>query len=560
MASVSFSGNNYSSSSSSSSSSSHVNDNNDTSNTTNNDSSSMPTMMPLLAINQAPPATTSSLMDGSAMPSFIKDMDRIAKQNTVFSFKIEKERQRKVDLDSSIDAARRQLRGIQDKTRNGTIIRDGEYNSKKQINRIEYQLQMARIKLSVSRRDNGTIKSKIDEARKDKLLCMQIIHDLEQELESGKNTALNAQREITFLSDKKYKIKIEITNLKHKLLREMEDFSRELHLAKNNIQITQESIMEEMHHRQLSTFNSMYSSIHSPRPPSHARSKTPVIEDLEGKQQIIISELLSEVGVDSLEQLIQILQTSEDEIFHIYNEIQSKNDENEKLDATIKHLEQELQERIRQLEMLEENTQKLKSELEQNIEHIKASMAKYDRDYSKNLEVLNSASPNLMLLLKHISDEEEALDQQLLSTGPTDRNIDEMLGLIEQRVDDLIQIKVAAQKNQLKKDDFTKLVQIIKPVALSVPTLPSFHDIDKDEKGDDDDEDGDEKRKERVERVVPVHIQALKDSMIKKYAPKEKQGWTSSGKAIRRIISRDSSVTESLRASTASLQDNNAAD
>jgi DNA repair exonuclease SbcCD ATPase subunit len=281
---------------------------------------------------------------------------------------------------------------------------------------------------------------------------------------------------------------------------------------------------------------------------------------LEGKQKIIISELLSEVGVDSLDQLIQILQTSEDEIFHIYNEIQSKNDENEKLDATIKHLEQELQERIRQLEMLEENTQKLKSELEQNIEHIKASMAKYDRDYSKNLEVLNSASPNLMLLLKHISDEEEALDQQLLSTGPTDRNIDEMLGLIEQRVDDLIQIKVAAQKNQLKKDDFTKQVQIIKPAALSVPTLPSFHDIDKDEKGDDDDEDGDDKRKERVtERVVPVHIQALKDSMIKKYAPKEKThgGWSSSNKAIKRIISRDSSVTESLRASTESLQDNN---
>jgi hypothetical protein len=517
--------------------------------------------MPLLAISQAAPATT-SLMDGSAMPSFIKDMDRIAKQNTVFSLKIEKERQRKVDLDSSIDTARRQLRGIQDKTRSGTIIRDGEYNSKKQINRIEYQLQMARIKLSVSRRDNGTIKSKIDEARKDKLLCMQIIHDLEQELESGKNTALNAQREITFLSDKKYKIKIEITNLKHKLLREMEDFSRELNLAKTNIQITQESIMEEMHHRQLSTFNSMYSSIHSPRPPSHARSKTPVIEDLEGKQKIIISELLSEVGVDSLEQLIQILQTSEDEIFHIYNEIQSKNDENEKLDATIKRLEQELQERIRQLEMLEENTQKLKSELEQNIEHIKASMAKYDRDYSKNLEVLNSASPNLMLLLKHILDEEEALDQQLLSTGPTDRNIDEMLGLIEQRVDDLIQIKVAAQKNQLKKDDFTKLVQIIKPVALSVPTLPSFHDIDKDEKGDDDDEDGDEKRKERVERVVPVHIQALKDSMIKKYAPKDKTqgGWTSSGKAIRRIISRDSSsVTSDSPPVLLDVQDNNAA-
>lgn len=513
--------------------------------------------------NHVNQSVTGQSMDINSMPSFIKDMDRVQKQNTVFTLKIEKEKQRKIELDRNIEIARKQLREIQDKTRSGTIIKDEEFMSKKQINRLEYQLQMARIKLSMARRDNGIVKSKIDEARKDKLLCMQIIHDLETELTTGKNNALNAQREITFLSDKKYKIKIEITNLKHKLLREMEEFSRELNAAKNNIQLTQDSIMEEMHHRQLSTFNSMYSSVHSPRPSSHSRPKSVPVEELEGKQKIIISELLNEVGVGSLDELIQILQTSEEEIFHVYNEIQSKNDENEKLDATIKHLEQELQERILQLETLEGNTQKLKSELEQNIESIKAATAKYDRDYAKNLDYLALATPNLLLLLKQIADEEEALDQQLLSTGPNDRNIDEMLGLIEQRVDDLIQIKVAAQKMQLKRDDFTKQVNIVKPVGLSVPTLPSFHDIDKDEKGEGEEEDDDDdqyllKKKEKIaERVVPVQIQTLKESMGKKYAPKEKTGggWTSSGKQIRRIVSKDSDSVGEQWASAASLQD-----
>jgi len=136
--------------------------------------------------------------------------------------------------------------------------------------------------------------------------------------------------------------------------------------------------------------------------------------------------------------------------------------------------------------------------------------------------------------------------------------------LIEQRVDDLIQIKVAAQKMQLKRDDFTKQVNIVKPVGLSVPTLPSFHDIDKDDKGEgdgDDDDDDDQpflKKKEKVvERIVPVQIQTLKESMGKKYAPKEKAsngGWTHSGKQIRRLDSKDS-VGADQRASTASLQD-----
>ncbi len=41
---------------------------------------------------------------------------------------------------------------------------------------------------------------------------------------------------------------------------------------------------------------------------------------------------------------------------------------------------------------------------------------------------------------RQVAIDEEALDQQLLSTGITDRNIDEFLGLIEQRIDDLIQV------------------------------------------------------------------------------------------------------------------------
>lgn len=36
--------------------------------------------------------------------------------------------------------------------------------------------------------------------------------------------------------------------------------------------------------------------------------------------------------------------------------------------------------------------------------------------------------------------DEAQIDQQLLSTGITDRNIDVFLGLVEQRIDDLIQV------------------------------------------------------------------------------------------------------------------------
>ena len=105
----------------------------------------------------------------------------------------------------------------------------------------------------------------------------------------------------------------------------------------------------------------------------------------------------------------------------------------------------------------------MKLELERNIQALRLQIDKYDVDYSKNLETLTMVSANLMTLLRNvsvrhapiashhrihthmivrrqISIDGEALDQQLLSTGVTDRNVDEFLGLIEQRIDELIQV------------------------------------------------------------------------------------------------------------------------
>lgn len=44
-----------------------------------------------------------------------------------------------------------------------------------------------------------------------------------------------------------------------------------------------------------------------------------------------------------------------------------------------------------------------------------------------------------------MAQEEAAGDQQLLSAGVNDRNVEEFLGLIEQRIDDLIQVLLHAR-------------------------------------------------------------------------------------------------------------------
>jgi hypothetical protein len=67
---------------------------------------------------------------------------------------------------------------MQDKTKNGSIVKEHDILNKKQLGRLEHHLQMSKVKLSVSRNENASLKKKVQEVRRGKLLHLQILSDL----------------------------------------------------------------------------------------------------------------------------------------------------------------------------------------------------------------------------------------------------------------------------------------------------------------------------------------------------------------------------------------------
>jgi hypothetical protein len=393
-----------------------------------------------------------------------------------------------------------ELKLIQNKTRNGTIIKEDELNNKKLLTRLEHQLQTARVKLSVIRRDNRLLKTKIDETRKDKLMHVQIVHNLDKELESNKRKTAEAHKLVALANDKKHHVQIEVAALKHKMVRDMEDFGRELSQAKQTIQTTQGTIMESIKDR-LELIQTFDGSRHHGNTLKHSTN----VNDVDENKVDEIEECLREINIPTVEELVQVLHVSEEQAFFLYNEIQADNKEFEKLETINKHLERELSDKNASLLKLEQHNEMLKQELETNINTIQKNITKYDLLYVKRMDVLNSISESLMNLLQTIAIDEDAMDQQLLSTGLTDRNINEFLGLIEQRIDDLIQLSKAAARQTLKKEDFLRTITSgADNKTLSIPALPSLENVDDD---DDEKEDG---------KVQPINIGMLIDYMQKK--------------------------------------------
>jgi hypothetical protein len=293
--------------------------------------------------------------------------------------KIEREKKRKDYIDESVEEAKRNLRAIQDKTKNGNIVKDHDVMNKKLLNRLEYQLQTSKIKLSTARNENINLKRRVEDLRREKLLHLQILNDLLREASVARRRTKFCQKEVGLMNEKKHKVKVAIATIKQKMVRDMEEFSNELNRAKETISNTQMSIMSTIREKLEQTSSFVY------QPPStadsvlrtHSRGGVTELQSISrlGKRSVAgpsvahsdlqasttlspppanqtghtqqdMELVLKDSEFNSVETLLTALQQSEETVFSLYNETQARHEEVEKMELENKHLEAKVQDQV----------------------------------------------------------------------------------------------------------------------------------------------------------------------------------------------------------------------
>lgn len=112
--------------------------------------------------------------------------------------------------------------------------------------------------------------------------------------------------------------------------------------------------------------------------------------------------LLRDTEFGSVEELLVALQTSEESMFALYHDAQSRHEEVEKMELENKHLEQQVELQMKRLHELEGNQEQVKQELEKNIQALQQSISKYDTEYNRNMDVLKSCAETLVNLLRNV--------------------------------------------------------------------------------------------------------------------------------------------------------------
>ena len=211
-----------------------------------------------------------------------------------------------------------------------------------------------------------------------------------------------SQKEVITVNDKKVRATIEISNIKNKMLLDIEEFAVEMDKAKSAISSNQANILNSIRERLSTSCGVTHNTFTAGSKHAKQEDERPHENDF-ANNQAQISEMLSSLNITNLAELLQKLQSSEELVFGLYKTIQSKNAEVEVLDLENKRLEEDLQVQMQKLEGLQSHNSQVKQDIELNTSIIKKSIAKYEQDYSGHVEVLTSISENLMTLLRNVS-------------------------------------------------------------------------------------------------------------------------------------------------------------
>ncbi len=157
------------------------------------------------------------------------------------------------------------------------------------------------------------------------------------------------------INEKKHKAKVGIAGLKHKMVRDMEDFSRELALAKQNISSAQSNILGTIREKIQSSYNTATTPFALNQTANLNATSGAGGEDGDGRtlteshshHQSEVENLLRETEFTSLEELLGVLAQSEEKMFVLYNETQVRHEEMEKVDLENRHLEGQVEEQVR---------------------------------------------------------------------------------------------------------------------------------------------------------------------------------------------------------------------
>jgi len=149
-------------------------------------------------------------------------------------------------------------------------------------------------------------------------------------------------------------------------------------------------------------------------------------------------QIKNATGIDNIDELVQTFIDAEDQNFSLFNYVNELNNEIEKLDESIAEVRLDIDKYKGQGGQSDKQRKKLLKDLEDRLAATEARAEQYDLKAQKSTRTVSHLEQGIQSIFAKIGCDKNALSETLGSTGVTETNMMQYLGVIEQRCNELM--------------------------------------------------------------------------------------------------------------------------
>ena len=158
-------------------------------------------------------------------------------------------------------------------------------------------------------------------------------------------------------------------------------------------------------------------------------------------------QIKAATGIDNIDELVQTFIDAEDQNFSLFNYVNELNNEVEKLEEQIAEIKAEIEKYKGQGGQNDRQRKKLLKDLEDRLASTEARAEQYEAKALKAAKTVAQLEQGIQSIFNKIGCDKSALSDMLGTTGVTESNMMQYLGIIEQRTNELLQLYHQAQKD-----------------------------------------------------------------------------------------------------------------
>jgi len=470
-------------------------------------------------------------------PAATAQIQKLQDQADVLTRKIEIEKRKVSELDKQIDGMSQKIAEQRKKMGGVHAARENNQQIQKSILILENRLDKALVRYNEALAHNKTLRAQIDNLRRERLVFDQTYRKLERELQEKKKEMAIVIEQSNRAYEARDAAVNEMATLKAQADREQAAFEAEWRELGRLIE-SDKKMKELMKNR-------------SKEERDNAERRGELTMEEEGKlkkkvvrgnwniakdrasQQISMEKVQSyseafariqqATGISDIDELVSTFINAEDENFRFFNYINKLNQEIEKLEEQIGETKAEIEKYKGQGANADTQRKKILKDLEERLAKTEARAEVYEQRQSAAQKTMNALKDGISKIFTRIGCNTPAVREMLGDDGVTEENMMQHLGIIEQRVNEILQMYAASQAASSGQGDGSAVaVASVLGQGPQTPAGQGFIQIEPPSALDDQAVDDESEEEEGDER--PLSLDELKAKTLKSIGRRDGSG------------------------------------